>query len=287
MKVKKHQKLSDYTTMGVGGYVPVLYLPETEEELSELLHQLGSEKQSYRVVGNGSNLIVDDRGLEDRIVCTRSLKRIFTVDGDIVTVDAGYPMAQLAYQTASKGLSGLEFGVGIPGSIGGVVRMNAGAHKRTISEVVDRVRMVLPGGRVITATNADLQFTYRSSAIPKDAVVTAVQLKLQPADSKEIHTRIRQYNDQRTSTQPLKEKSAGCIFKNPGHNAAGKLIEDSGLKGFTIGGAGVSDLHANFIINRNHATFEHILQLIEHIKRTVKEKKGVDLQEEVMIWKRE
>src|SRR5262249_33983952 len=156
---------------------------------------------------------------------------------------AGYPMAQLAYQTAAKGLTGLEFAVGIPGSIGGVTRMNAGAHQHTISEVVDSVRMVISDGKITTANHAELQFTYRSSAIPKNAIITTVNLKLEKGDSKEVHDLIRSYNDQRTSSQPLREKSAGCIFKNPGPCSAGKLIEDSGLKGFQIGGATVSEKH--------------------------------------------
>ena len=148
------------------------------------------------------------------------------VQGNILTADAGYPITQLAYQSASKGLTGLEFAVGIPGSIGGIVRMNAGAHGHTISEVVDSVRIVKANGNTEVLSNQDLQFTYRSSAIPPDAIITEVNLKLIPDDSKKIHGRIREYNEHRTSTQPLREKSAGCIFKNPGPCAAGKLIED-------------------------------------------------------------
>src|SRR5262245_57960652 len=134
MKTKTHQKLSDYTTIGIGGPVSTVYLPDTDEELAELLRKLTSEKTPYRVIGNGSNVLADDRGIPEVLVCTRTLQRFFHVDGELVTVDAGYPTAQLAYQTASKGLAGLEFAVGIPGSIGGVVRMNAGAHRHTISE---------------------------------------------------------------------------------------------------------------------------------------------------------
>ena len=196
-------------------------------------------------------------------------------------------MAQLAYQSASKGLSGLEFAVGIPGSIGGVVRMNAGAHGHTIGEVVESVRMIQSDGTVRTATNHDLQFTYRSSAIPPDAIVTEVNLKLTPDDSKKIHARIREFNEHRTSTQPIREKSAGCIFKNPGPCAAGKAIEDAGLKGFGIGGAIVSEIHGNFIVNRSQATFEDVLQLIDHIKKTVRETQHIDLHEEVIIWRKD
>jgi UDP-N-acetylmuramate dehydrogenase len=286
MKVRKNQKMSDYTTIGIGGPVPEVYLPANEQELSDLLKQFTTDRVHYRIVGNGSNLLVDDRGLPEIIVCTRSMERIFQIDGEKVVVDAGYPAAQLAYQTASKGLAGLEFAVGIPGTIGGLVRMNAGAHKHTVSEVVDSVRLVKPNGTVLHVGNKELEFTYRSSAIPKDAIITAVVLKLTAGDSKQIHEVIRRYNDQRTSTQPLKEKSAGCIFKNPGHNAAGKLIEESGLKGFAIGGAVVSEMHANFIVNRKNASFEDVIALIDHIKHTVHEKQHVDLHEEVMIWRR-
>jgi UDP-N-acetylmuramate dehydrogenase len=287
MKIKKNQKLSDYTTIGIGGAVPAVYLPETEEELVRLLQEFARENRPYRVLGNGSNILADDREFFEVIVCTKQLQRIFRVDPPYVTVDSGYPVAQLAYQTAAKNLAGLEFAVGIPGSIGGVVRMNAGAHQRTIGETVDAVRMVLPGGRLVEANHEELRFTYRSSAIPKDAIITTVRLKLQPGSSTEIHARIKNYNAERTASQPLKEKSAGCIFKNPGKSSAGKLIEDSGLKGFRIGGAVVSEMHANFIVNRNHATFQDALDLIQHIKKTVRSKQATDLQEEVIVWRPE
>ncbi len=287
VKIKKHQKLSDYTTIGIGGPAPEVYLPETEVELIDLLKRLKAEKRSYRIIGNGSNVLADDRGVDEIVVCTRSLERTFSVDGNIVSVDAGYPMAQLAYQTASRGLSGLEFAVGIPGSIGGVVRMNAGAHQHTISEVVDSVRLIQADGHSVTASKDELRFTYRFSAIPEDAIIVRVNLKLIPDDSKRIHEQIREYNDHRTSSQPLREKSAGCIFKNPAGCSAGKLIEDSGLKGHAVGGAVVSEIHANFIVNRNQATFQDVIQLIGHIKREVSEKQGVLLQEEVVVWRRE
>lgn len=287
MKFKRDQKLSDYTTIGIGGAVPAVYLPETEAELVTLLRKFSEEKTPYRILGNGSNVLADDSGVREIVVCTRRMERIFQVELELVTVDAGYPMAQLAYQTASKGLSGLEFAVGIPGSIGGVVRMNAGAHQHTISEVVHSVRLICEGGRIVQVNQQELRFTYRSSAIPKDAIISTVTLKLHPDASAKIHDQIRKNNEERISTQPIREKSAGCIFKNPGGNSAGKLIEDSGLKGFQIGGAAVSDIHANFIINKKNASFHDALKLIDHIKRTVKEKQGVQLQEEVVIWRNE
>lgn len=285
MKVKQNQKLKDYTTIGIGGSVPVVYLPETESELSELLRNLAKEKRSYRIVGNGSNILADDSGFSDALIVTKHMERIFEVDGERVTADAGYPVAQLAYQTASRSLSGLEFAVGIPGSIGGLVRMNAGAHGQTMSEVVHSVSMVLSDGHTVTANNKELQFTYRSSAIPRDAVITKVMLQLKTGDSRKIHERIRENNEWRTSTQPIREKSAGCIFKNPGESSAGKLIEESGLKGFSIGGAMVSDVHGNFLINKGNATFADTLKLIDYIKKVVHEKHGISLEEEVIVWR--
>ena len=187
MKVKQNQKLKDYTTIGIGGSVPVVYLPETESELSELLRTLSKEKRSYRILGNGSNILADDSGFSDALIVTKHMERIFEVDGEHVTADAGYPVAQLAYQTASRSLSGLEFAVGIPGSIGGLVRMNAGAHGQTMSEVVHSVSMILPDGHTVVANNKELQFTYRSSAIPRNAVITKVMLQLKSGDSRKIH----------------------------------------------------------------------------------------------------
>ncbi len=285
MEVRNNQQLSDYTTIGIGGPVPAVYLPGSEAELADLLKTMTKEARPYRILGNGSNVLADDRGVREAIVCTRNMERIFEIEGDLITVDAGYPVAQLAYQTASRGLSGLEFGVGIPGSIGGVAKMNAGAHQHTISEVVHSVRFVVPDGSTGTATKEDLAFTYRSSKLPDNAIITAVRLQLRRDDSKKIHETIRNYNDQRTSTQPLKEKSAGCIFKNPGTCSAGKLIEDSGLKGYRMGDATVSEMHANFIVNKGGATFEDVLSLIQTIKTTVKERLGMDLQEEVVVWR--
>jgi UDP-N-acetylmuramate dehydrogenase len=286
VKIKEHENLSNYTTMGVGGPVPFLYLPESENEVVELVRELRSHGRHFRVIGNGSNLIVDDSGLPDDIICTRSLPRMLQFEKESLRADSGYPVPQLAYQSASKALSGLEFAVGIPASIGGVVRMNAGAHGHTISEVVESVRMVDSEGTIAIMSNADLHFAYRTSAIPAEGIVTEVHLKLNPDDSKLIHERIRKFNDYRTSTQPQREKSAGCIFKNPGHTAAGKLIQEAGLKGFQIGGAAVSEIHGNFIINRKNATFQDIINLIEHIKETVRKKKDIELHEEVMIWRR-
>ena len=287
MRIKKDQKLSDYTTIGIGGPVSAVYLPETEEELFELLRQFGREKTAYRVIGNGSNILADDRGIREVLICVRSLERVLKIEGRLMTVDAGYPIAQLAYQAASHGLSGLEFAVGIPGSIGGVVRMNAGAHKHTISEVVDSVRMALPGGKVVTANNSELRFGYRSTAIAPDAIVTMVFLRLNPADPRQVHEEIKKNNEWRIATQPLKEKSAGCIFRNPGEISAGKMIEDLGLKGFHIGGATISEMHGNFIVNRRHATFEDVQKLIVHIKDAVRSKHGIELHEEVMVWRYE
>ena len=286
MKIKKQQRLSDYTTIGIGGPVPVVYLPENEAELVDLLKSLNRERRKFRIIGNGSNILADDRGFDEEIVCTRSLERVLRVEGNVLIADSGYPITQLAYQSASKGLTGLEFAVGIPGSIGGIVRMNAGAHGHTISEVVDSVRILTPEGEPVSLSNQELQFTYRSAAIPSGALITEVNLRLTPDDSKQIHARIREFNEHRTSTQPLREKSAGCIFKNPGACSAGKLIEDSGLKGFGIGGAVVSEIHGNFIVNRNQATFEDVLNLIDHIKKTVYDSQNIDLHEEVIIWKR-
>lgn len=287
MRIKKDQKLSDYTTIGIGGPVSAVYLPDTETELVELLQQFARERTAYRVIGNGSNILADDRGIREVLVCTRSLERVLNIDGHSMMVDAGYPMAQLAYQAASHGLSGLEFAVGIPASIGGVVRMNAGAHRHTISEVVHSVRMVLPGGKAVVVNNAELRFAYRSTAIPSNAIVTMIFLDLKPADSRQVHEEIKKNNEWRISTQPLKEKSAGCIFRNPGETSAGKMIEDLGLKGFHIGGATISEIHGNFIVNRRHATFEDVQKLIAHIKHAVHEKHGIDLHEEVVVWRYE
>lgn len=287
MEIRKDQKLSEYTTIGIGGPTPALYLPETEIELAELVKTFTAEKKPYRILGKGSNILVDDRGVREVVICTRNMQRIFEVEEDHVTADAGYPVAQLAYKTASLGLAGLEFSIGIPGSLGGVVRMNAGAHQRTFSDVVDTVRMVLAGGHLVTAGHEELQFAYRSSAVPEDAIITAATLELRAGNPDEIHERIRKYNDQRTSTQPLRDKSAGCIFKNPGVASAGKLIQDSGLKDFRIGGAVVSNIHANFIVNKENASFTDAINLIDHVKRVVKEKQGVQMQEEVILWRHE
>ena len=174
MKTKENERLSNYTTMGIGGTVPFLYLPETENELIDLVRSLKAQKRGFRVIGSGSNILADDLGLEDDIICTRSLPRMLRFDGNLLIADSGYPIPQLAYQSASKGLSGLEFAVGIPASIGGVVRMNAGAHGHTISELVHSVRMVSPEGEIVNYSNQDLHFTYRSSTIPKHGIVTEV-----------------------------------------------------------------------------------------------------------------
>ena len=266
------------TTYKVGGHALALVSPYTISDLQHLLSLLKKEKMKYKVIGFGSNLIFND-GLYNGILIRLDNLDGLTIRDRVVTVGAGYSLMKLSLKTARLGLSGLEFASGIPGSIGGAIFMNAGAYNSDMGYVVRSIRVLTPELEVKTMYNYDLDFHYRSSFLQKNPGYICLEAKiiLKHGNIDEITELISNRRKRRLETQPLEYPSAGSVFRNPEGMSAWSLIEEVGYKGKHIGDAYVSEKHANFIINKGHATGEDVKQLITDIREKVKKEKGITL----------
>lgn len=270
--------LSQLSTFGIGG--PARFFAEVQkiEELQSLLYYCHAQKLPFFVLGKGSNCLFDDRGFDGLVILNKI--GFCQFDWPFVHVGAGYSFSLLGTQTARKGWAGLEFATGIPGSVGGAVYMNAGASGTETCETVIEVTFVNERGEIEVIPRDQIEFSYRTSTFQKKkGVIASAKFLLHP--SEEARKKQLSIIDYRTRTQPYGERSAGCVFRNPEEQSAGALIQQSGLKGKRIGGAEVSTLHANFIVNKAGATAQDILELATHVKTIVKEKTGVDLEMEV------
>lgn len=277
-KVIVNPKMSDYTTYKVGGNALAIVYPNDIEDLIKLLNYLKENKIKFKILGNGSNLIFSDEKYEGVLIKLSEFNNL-EINDTIVTVGSGYNLVKLSLKTARMGLSGLEFASGIPGTIGGAVFMNAGAYKMDMSYIVSEVKVLTPEMTIKTLYNKDLDFHYRSSFLQKnrDYICLEAKLVLKHGDANNIMEVIADRKQRRLLTQPLEYPSAGSVFRNPENDYAGRLIEELGYKGKNIGGAYVSEKHANFIINKDHATASDIRNLINEIKEKVKEKYGIEL----------
>ncbi|WP_124727708.1 UDP-N-acetylmuramate dehydrogenase [Staphylospora marina] len=283
--VREREPLSRHTTWKVGGPADILVYPKNGAELEETMRIVREHRLPWTVIGRGSNLLVRDGGIRGVVIKLDEGFNHLRIEGTRVTVGGGYSTILLASVTAKKGLSGLEFAGGIPGNVGGAVYMNAGAHGSEISRVLRNATVLLESGEWVTLDNRQLAFRYRTSILQKElrGIVTEAVFELEPGNKEEIGAKLAKYKEYRRLTQPLQFPCAGSVFRNPPGDHAGRLIQESGLKGFRIGDAEVSELHANFIINRGQATAADILGLIRHIIRTVEEKHGVRLEPEVLV----
>ena len=270
--------LSQLSTFGIGG--PARFFIEVNkiDELQSLLIYCHSQKLPFFIVGKGSNCLFDDRGFDGLVILNKIAFCQF--DWPLVHVGAGYSFSLLGTQTARKGWSGLEFASGIPGSVGGAVYMNAGASGKETCESLIEVTFINELGELEVLSRDQIEFSYRTSAFQKrKGAIVSAKFLLQP--SEEARKKQLSIIDYRTRTQPYSDKSAGCVFRNPESHSAGALIQQSGLKGKRIGGAEVSTMHANFIVNKGGATSKDILELAAFVKQTIKEKTGIDLEMEV------
>jgi UDP-N-acetylmuramate dehydrogenase len=273
-----HKLLKQLSTFGIGG--PAKYFIEisTIEDMQGLIAFCAKERLDYLVIGKGSNCLFDDRGFDGVVILNKISFCKFQKEQ--VHVGAGYSFSLLGVQTARKGLSGLEFASGIPATVGGAVYMNAGANGQETKDHLLEVSFVNERGDLEILSKNELSFSYRSSSFQKrKGAIVAATFALEPS----IEARKKQLTiiEYRTKTQPYGEKSAGCVFRNPLEGSAGALIEKSGLKGQSIGGAEVSSLHANFIINKEDAKANDILSLAKRVQEKVKERLGVDLEMEI------
>lgn len=277
----EHEELVKHTTYKIGGQCDFFALPSSIESLVNLLKYLKDNNIRYKVLGNGSNVIVSSKRYEGVIVSLSKLNNV-VIEDDIVKVEAGYPLIKLSNYCANNGLGGLEFASGIPAQVGGAIYMNAGAYKSDMSEVLIDVTYIDEELNIVTKKKEELDFSYRHSIFQeKDYIVVGCSIKLYKADRHEILTLMNNRRQRRIESQPLEYPSAGSVFRNPSEDIfSGKLIEDLGLKGFSIGGAKVSEKHANFIVNFNNATSDDVVKLIEYIKEKVKEKYNIELKVE-------
>ncbi len=281
--VEPQADLTKYTTYKAGGKALVVVSPDNTEGLIKLLSFLKKKKIKHKILGNGSNLIFtgDYNGVLIKLDNFQKLD----VDGNYVTVGAGYPLAKLALRTARLGLAGLEFAAGIPGTVGGAIYMNAGAYKSDMGYITTTVKVLSPKLEVETLTNNDLDFHYRQSMLQKypGFICLEATLCLKYGDANIILDVINDRKKRRIESQPLEYPSAGSVFRNPEGDYAGRLIEEIGYKGKMVGDACVSEKHANFIINKGHATGSDIVKLIKEIQDKVKEKYNIELKVEQEI----
>ena len=274
--------MKKYTWLRVGGKADVVVEPNNNNEFIELLALLSTSNVPWVVLGEGSNTIVYDKGITGVVLSTKKLKKIEIVEGTKVLAESGVILGTILNKTIKAGLTGFEFAAGIPGTVGGGIFMNAGANEGEIKDVVDTVWIWIDG-KEIPIKRSEIDFEYRKSNLPVGSVVTKALFKLKHGDCNRSEQNVKEYMIKRNSTQPIKMSNTGSIFKNPSDIAAGQLIEELGLKGFSIGGAQFSDLHANFIVNTGNAKASDVLELIEKAKNEALSKRGIKLETEVRV----
>ncbi len=278
------EPMKKHTTFGIGGPADVLVSPRDESDLQQILSISHEYDTPVTIIGNGSNLLVADEGIDGIVATLSNRLNNISVQEDRLMAGAGCQLARLTRVAADAGLTGLEFAVGIPGTVGGAVVMNAGTREGSIADVVTTVRAISHDGQIVELDKKALEFGYRESILQrKSFIVVAVEMKLRPGDANEIEARMRSNQAWRKETQPIHLRTAGSIFKNPPGDYAGRLIEFSGCKGMSVGDAQVSDLHGNFIVNRGRATANDIRELMEMIVAQVSDKFGIQLEPEIQI----
>ena len=276
--------MKNHTSFKIGGSADFLVTPRTVDQIQNLIKTLKKENIPVFIMGNGSNLLVSDKGIRGVVIKLSKNFSSFSISGDEVTAQSGILLSTLSKSIVNESLSGFEFASGIPGTIGGAVTMNAGAYDSEMKNIVEEVVAMDMDGNIRTFTNQEMNFRYRKSRVTDETlVVLEAKLKLDKGNIEDIKAKIDDFTVRRTTKQPLTAYSAGSTFKRPEGYFAGKLIEDAGLKGIIMRNAAVSSLHSGFVINTGDATCENILELIEFIKLTVFSKFGVMLEEEVRV----
>ena len=277
------EPMKKHTTFRVGGPADVLVQPD-ETALAAILALCRQYHVSYSFIGNGSNLLVGDKGIRGVVIEMTDPMGNIEVHGTRITAQAGAMLSKIANTAASNGLGGMEFAAGIPGSVGGAVVMNAGAYGREMKDIIEKVYVLDENGAQLELDRTALDLSYRHSCIPdKKYIVTKVVLELVPRNEAEIRSEMKELNEKRAEKQPLQYPSAGSTFKRPEGYFAGKLIMDAGLRGYQVGGAQVSEKHCGFVINKGDATAADICQLMQDVSDKVQAQFGVVLEPEVKM----
>ena len=277
------EPMKKHTTFRVGGPADVLVQPD-ETALAAILALCRQYHVSYSFIGNGSNLLVGDKGIRGVVIEMTDPMGNIEVDGTKITAQAGAMLSKIANTAASNGLGGMEFAAGIPGSVGGAVVMNAGAYGGEMKDIIEKVYVLDENGAQLELDRDALDLGYRHSCIPeKKYIATKVVLELVPRNEAEIRSEMKELNEKRAEKQPLQYPSAGSTFKRPEGYFAGKLIMDAGLRGYQVGGAQVSEKHCGFVINKGDATAADICQLMRDVSDKVQAQFGVVLEPEVKM----
>lgn len=283
LEIKYNAPLSDYTFTKTGGPADILAFPKTEEAIKKLVVYAKQNDLPLTIIGNASNLIVQDGGIRGLTIITTEMKTI-EATGDQIIAQAGASIIDTSNMALAASLTGLEFAAGIPGSVGGAVFMNAGAYGGEVKDVITAYRYLDENGNLVTLTGQDMGFAYRHSAIQETGgTIISARFTLKPGDFMAIRDKMTELNERRASKQPLEYPSCGSVFKRPEGHFVGPLIQQAGLQGKIIGGAQVSTKHAGFIVNIGHATATDYIDMIHLIQQTVWDKDQVKLETEVRI----
>ncbi|SCP97550.1 UDP-N-acetylmuramate dehydrogenase [Anaerobium acetethylicum] len=282
--VKLDESMKMHTTFKVGGNADYYVMPNSAEEISRIIELCRKTGTDYYVLGRGSNLLVSDEGYRGVIIQIYRNMRQIELDGVTMRAQAGALLSEIAAKAAENSLTGLEFAAGIPGTVGGALVMNAGAYDGEMKDVVISAKLLTLEGDMIELSGEEMEFAYRSSLVEKkNYIVLEATMKLRHGDRQQILDRMKELRQMRETKQPIQFPSAGSTFKRPEGHFAGKLIMDAGLRGFSIGGAQVSEKHCGFVINKGGATAKDVIQLIKYIKKEVKSQTGIELKAEVKL----
>lgn len=284
-ELRQGVSLAEQTSLGIGGATDEILL-RRYETIPEIMRLLDGEKIPHRFLGGGTNVLVADGELSFVVLHLPSTTPGMRVEGNAAYVDAAADLGGTVTFCAKRDLGGMEGLIGVPGSVGGALRMNAGAYGTQIGPHVREVELYRAAtGEIETLRGSDIRFDYRHTSFAPEDVMLRVKLELPSKPFKEILAGIKVYNEKRRGSQPLNQKSAGCIFKNPPGGSAGRMIDELGLKGHRVGDAMVSDRHANFFVNVGHATCADMLKLIDEVRERVRTAYGVELENEVIVWR--
>src|SRR5271169_2132398 len=285
VQLKPAASLAELTSLGIGGTTDLLRI-EKHEAIPGLLNLLDLHGVPHKFLGGGSNLLVGDGELPWLVLQLAAPKPDIVLEGNLAKVDAAADLGRTVTYCAKNDLGGMEGLIGVPGTVGGALRMNAGAYGTQIGSYVREVKLYRAAARKLeTLRGEQISFEYRHTSFAPDDMMLAVKLELPSKPFKEILQGIRICNEKRRSSQPLGQKSAGCIFKNPPGASAGRMIDDLGLKSLNVGDARVSDRHANFFVNAGRASCDDMLSLIDQVRGRVNKSFGVDLENEVILWR--
>ena len=282
-KILFEAPIAPYTTYHLGGKAAAFVEPQSVEDLSELLRCLTRGQVPYLVLGGGSNVLFADEGFKGAVIRLGRGFQGIQIEGDLVRVKAGTPLVKVLNKSRDAGLGGVEFFAGIPGNVGGAVAGNAGAKKAWIGPAVEALTIVTPGGEVKVLKKSEYSYSYRHSSLKMSGnVLVEALLKLKKEPKADIEKKVKEYFKVRRGKQPKTEKNAGSVFKNPEGNFAGRLTESVGLKGFKIGGARVSEIHANFIINEGKASAHDVVAVMREIQKRVYGEYRIRLEPEIL-----